>query len=198
MNFDSPSQTPIPFAQQWFDEADAAFASPNPLAVALSTVDPDGKPSTRMVLLKGFDEKGAVFYTNYDSPKATDLGHNAHASMLFHWDNAQRQLRIRGTVTKISEEESDVYFATRQKLSQVGAWASHQSQPLKSRAVLMAKVAALMAKWVGRNVPRPEHWGGFRVSLDEIEFWQGHDGRLDDRIRYTCGDGEWSWERLQP
>jgi len=198
MNFDSPSESPATSAQQWFDEAVAAKATPNPLAVALSTVDHDGKPSTRMVLLKGFDEKGAVFYTNYASPKALDLVNNTYASMLFHWDDSQRQLRIRGTVTKVSEEESDAYFATRQKLSQVSAWASHQSQPLKSRAALMAKVAALMAKWVGRNVPRPQHWGGLRVSLDEIEFWQGHDGRLHDRIRYTCDDGTWSWERLQP
>ena len=119
MNFDSPSESPATSAQQWFDEAVAAKATPNPLAVALSTVDHDGKPSTRMVLLKGFDEKGAVFYTNYASPKALDLVNNTHASMLFHWDDSQRQLRIRGTVTKVSEEESDAYFATRQKLSQV-------------------------------------------------------------------------------
>jgi len=198
MNFDTPSKTPIMPAQQWFDEAVAAKATLNPLAVALSTVDLEGKPSTRMVLLKGFDEKGAVFYTNLNSPKAADLEKNKYASMLFHWDDCQRQLRIRGTVTKVTEEESDAYFATRQKLNQVGAWTSQQSQPLKSRAALMEKVAALMAKWTGRNVPRPEHWGGFRVSLEEIEFWQGQEGRLHDRIRYTCNVDQWSWARLQP
>ncbi|MBT4584273.1 MAG: pyridoxamine 5'-phosphate oxidase [Phycisphaerae bacterium] len=198
MNFDSPAEIPVNAAQQWFDEAVSAKATPNPLAVALSTVDSEGKPSTRMVLLKGFDERGAVFYTNYESPKATDLEKNTYASLLFHWDDCQRQLRIRGSVSKVSAEESDTYFATRQKLSQVGALASHQSQPLKSRAALMAKVAALMAKWVGRNVPRPEYWGGYRVSLDEIEFWQGHDGRLHDRIRYSRIDKKWNWSRLQP
>ena len=123
---------------------------------------------------------------------------NNHVSMLFHWDDSQRQLRIRGTVVKVSEDESDAYFATREKLSQVGAWASDQSQPLRSRAMMLTKVASLTAKWVGRSVPRPEHWGGYRVSLDEIEFWQGHDGRLHDRIRYARVDGEWKWERLQP
>jgi pyridoxamine 5'-phosphate oxidase len=198
MNFDSPTESPVIPAQAWFDEAVAVKATLNPLAVALSTVDGEGKPSTRMVLLKGFDTRGAVFYTNYKSAKADDLRENKHVAMLFHWDDCNRQLRIRGSVTKVSDEESDVYFATRQKLSQVGAWASKQSQPLQSRAVLIAKVAALMVKWVGRPVPRPEFWGGYRVSLDEVEFWQGHDGRLHDRIRYTCVDDSWSWERLQP
>jgi pyridoxamine 5'-phosphate oxidase len=151
-----------------------------------------------MVLLKGFDEKGAVFYTNYDSPKATDLGRNTYASMLFHWDDSQRQLRIRGKVKKVSEDESDAYFATRHKLSQVSAWASHQSKPLKSRKALMEKATALMAKWVGSSIPRPEFWGGFRVSIDEIEFWQGHEGRLHDRILYIRNEDQFTWQRLQP
>jgi pyridoxamine 5'-phosphate oxidase len=198
MNFDSPSEIPINAARQWFDEAVAAKTKPNPLAVALSTVDGRSWPSSRMVLMKGFDENGAVFFTNYESPKSLDLDENNHASLLFHWDDCQRQLRIRGTVSKISPEESDAYFATRDTLSQVGAWASEQSQPLKSRIVLMEKAATLMTKWMGRSIPRPEHWGGYRVSLDEIEFWQGHDGRLHDRIRYTYKNDVWSWTRLQP
>ncbi len=198
MNFDSPSESPIASIQQWFDEAIAEKKTPNPLSMALSTVDERGHPSSRMVLLKGFDSRGAVLYTNYESPKALDLEHNKHASLLFHWDLQARQLRIRGSVSRVSSEESDIYFASREKLSQIGALASRQSQPLKNRAVLMAKVTALLAKWVGRSVPRPDFWGGYRVSLDEIEFWQGHDGRLHDRIRYTRVDEEWSWQRLQP
>ncbi len=184
--------------QGWFDEAEASEARPNPLAVALSTVSARGIPSSRMVLLKGFNETGAVFFTNYTSEKANEIESNPNVSLLFHWDNMQRQIRIQGRAAIISGEESDEYFATRHRLSQVGAWASKQSQPLKSRALLVAKVAALSAKWVGRSVPRPEFWGGYRVSLDMVELWQGHDGRLHDRIRYFCQDGEWSWQRLQP
>ena len=180
MNFNSPPATPVEDAQQWFDYAESKCKTPNPLAVALSTVDAEGNPSSRMVLLKGFDACGAVFYTNYTSEKAMDIEGNNAVSLLFHWDDLQRQLRIQGRATKLTAEESDAYYATRAKLSQVGAWASKQSKPLKSRAVLMAKVAALTAKWVGRKVPRPEFWGGY------------------DRIRYTCIDGVWSWQRLQP
>ena len=184
--------------QEWFDEAHELLPTPNPLTMTLSTVGADGIPSSRMVLLKGFNEHGAVFYTNYESEKANDMKENDAVSLLFHWDDLQRQVRIQGRAEKISAEESDTYFASRAKLSQAGAWASAQSQPLKNRAVLMAKVTALTAKWIGRNIPRPEHWGGFRVSLDTVELWQGHDGRLHDRIRYTCTDGSWDWVRLQP
>ncbi|MDP7008498.1 MAG: pyridoxamine 5'-phosphate oxidase [Phycisphaerales bacterium] len=198
MNFDSPPKQPVASAQAWFDEAVLEKATPNPLAAAFTTVDREQRPSSRMVLLKGFDAQGAVLYTNYESDKAKDVEQNQNVSLLFHWDYKQRQLRIQGKAERVDEEESDVYFATREKLSQVGAWASDQSRPLKSRAVLMAKVAALMAKWVGRKVPRPEHWGGYRVSLDVIEFWQGHDGRLHDRIRYTRDQNAWHWVRLQP
>ena len=198
MNFNSPPTSPVMALQGWFDEAEASEARPNPLAVALSTVSARGIPSSRMVLLKGFNETGAVFFTNYTSEKANEIESNPNVSLLFHWDNMQRQIRIQGRAAIISGEESDEYFATRHRLSQVGAWASKQSQPLKSRALLVAKVAALSAKWVGRSVPRPEFWGGYRVSLDMVELWQGHDGRLHDRIRYFCQDGEWSWQRLQP
>ena len=198
MNFNSPPSSPVAPLEGWFNEARAANARPNPLAVALSTVNANGAPSSRMVLLKGFDEYGAVFYTNYTSDKANDIEANPNVSLLFHWDQMQRQIRIQGIATKVTAEESDTYFESRHRLSQVGAWASKQSQPLNSRTVLIAKVAALTAKWIGRSVPRPEFWGGYRVSLDLVELWQGNDGRLHDRIRYTCSNGEWSWQRLQP
>ncbi|MBT5136559.1 MAG: pyridoxamine 5'-phosphate oxidase [Phycisphaerae bacterium] len=198
MNFNSPPTTPIDSMQEWFDEANMLRPTPNPLAMAVSTVDTKGAPSSRMVLLKGFDACGAVFYTNYNSDKASDIQENDQVSLLFHWDDMQRQIRIQGCATKVSQEDSDEYFSTRAKLSQAGAWASEQSQPLKNRTLLMAKVAALTTKWVGRQIPRPEHWGGYRVSLDTVELWQGHDGRLHDRIRYACTDGKWSWDRLQP
>lgn len=198
MNFSSPPYSPVASMQEWFDEAYRDRPTPNPLAMALSTVDADGVPSSRMVLQKGFDEQGVVFFSNYTSDKAEELFTNSHACVLFHWDEKQRQIRIQGKATKISDEESDEYFATRNRLSQVGAWASKQSQPLNSRAVLMAKVAGLTAKWLGRTVPRPDFWGGYRISLDTVELWQGHDGRLHDRLRYVCTDDQWSWERLQP
>ena len=198
MNFNSPPSSPVAPLEGWFKEAQAENARPNPLAVALSTVNANGAPSSRMVLLKGFDEYGAVFYTNYTSDKANDIEANPNVSLLFHWDQMQRQIRIQGIATKVTAEESDTYFESRHRLSQVGAWASKQSQPLNSRTVLIAKVAALTAKWIGRSVPRPEFWGGYRVSLDLVELWQGNDGRLHDRIRYTCSNGEWSWQRLQP
>ena len=198
MNFNSPPPTPIEATQGWFDEAQSDCNTPNPLAMALSTVNSIGHPSSRMVLLKGFDEHGAVFYTNYESEKAEEIEHNNSVALLFHWDEFNRQLRIQGSVTKVTPQESDAYFATREKLSQAGAWASKQSKPLKSRTVLTAKVAAVVAKWVGRDIPRPEFWGGYRVSLDMVELWQGHDGRLHDRIQYVCTNGTWSWKRLQP
>ncbi len=198
MNFNTPPSDPVSSAEAWFAEAELARSKPNPLAASLATIDVQGRPSNRMVLLKGFDARGAVIYTNYTSEKGQEIEANPAVSLLFHWDDMQRQLRIRGFAEKVSDEESDAYFATRGRLSQVGAWASHQSQPLTSRAVLVAKVAALTAKWVGRSIPRPEFWGGYRISLDEIEFWQGHDGRLHDRIRYLHCDTAWSWQRLQP
>ena len=198
MNFNTPPETPVDSMQAWFDEANVFRPTQNPLAMALSTVDEHGAPSSRMVLLKGFDARGAVFYTNYNSSKANDLQENNQVSLLFHWDDIQRQIRIQGHASKVPSEESDVYFATRAKLSQAGAWASEQSQPLKSRTLFMEKVAALTTQWAEEQIPRPEHWGGYRVSLDTVELWQGHDGRLHDRIRYTRTDNDWSWKRLQP
>ena len=198
MNFNSPPMSPIEPAQGWFDQAESKSTRLNPLAMALSTVDCDGRPSSRIVLLKGFDERGAVFYTNYNSDKSQDISESSVVSLLFHWDDMQRQLRIQGHATRVSTQESDEYFASRASLSQLGAWASDQSKPLQDRESLVEKVDELKEQWKGQSIPRPEHWGGYRVSLENVELWQGHDGRLHDRIRYTNIDGDWSWKRLQP
>ena len=198
MNFNSPPSTPVQAMQAWFDEAVELQSTPNPLAMALSTVNAEGRPSSRMVLLKGFDASGAVLYTNYKSAKANEIAANSMVSLLFHCDTMQRQIHIQGSAIKISAQESDEYFATRDSLSQAGAWASEQSKPLEHRTDLIKKVESVQQKWSGKIIPRPEFWGGYRVSLDTVELWQGHDGRLHDRIRYTCADGQWSWERLQP
>ncbi len=197
MNFNKPPSSPITPATQWFDHAKQTLDTPNPLSGALATVNEEGQPSSRMVLLKGFDEQGAVFFTNYNSDKSRDIDDNPKVSMLFHWDTLHRQLRIQGVAEKLNEEESDVYFASRPRLSQIGALASDQSKPLQSRAKLLEKVATLTAKWFGRDIPRPENWGGYRIRLTAIEFWEGQDGRLHDRVRYLYDD-DWSWERLQP
>ena len=197
MNFNSPPMSPIEPAQGWFDQAESKSTRLNPLAMALSTVDCDGRPSSRIVLLKGFDERGAVFYTNYNSDKSQDISESSAVSLLFHWDDMQRQLRIQGHATRVSTQESDEYFASRASLSQLGAWASDQSKPLQDRESLVEKVDELKEQWKGQSIPRPEHWGGYRVSLNMIEFWEGKDGRLHDRIRYANNDG-WSWQLLQP
>lgn len=197
MNFNLPPNTPVDSAKHWFDQAIDGATTPNPLSMVLSTVNNEGIPSSRVVLHKGFDEDGIVFFTNYQSSKAEDIEANDKVSLLFHWDKLQRQLRIQGSAMKLTNEESDEYFTTRDRISQIGAWASDQSKPLGDRDELLQKVTSLTKKWEGTSVPRPVHWGGYRVTLDTIEFWQGQDGRLHDRIRYINKDG-WSWELLQP
>jgi pyridoxamine 5'-phosphate oxidase len=197
MNFNTPPNNPVESAQKWFDQSVDQAATPNPLAMVLSTVNGKGIPSSRVVLQKGFDESGIVFFTNYKSDKANDIVANESVSLLFHWDDTQRQIRIQGSATKLSSEESEAYFATRPRESQIGAWASEQSMPLDDRSELLAKADALSQQWKDCEVPRPEHWGGYRVSLNMIEFWEGQDGRLHDRIRYTNNNG-WSWQLLQP
>ena len=197
MNFNKPPLSPITPAIQWFDHAKQSLDSPNPLAVALATVDERGQPSARMVLLKGFDEHGAIFFTNYNSDKSQDIDTNPKVSMLFHWDTLHRQIRIQGVAQKLTDEESDSYFESRQRLSQIGAWASDQSKPLQNRSKLLAKVEEFTTQWEGQEIPRPDFWGGYRIIISVIEFWEAQEGRLHDRVRYT-NDGEWSWERLQP
>ena len=198
MDFDHPPADPIPQLNKWLEEA-GRLDRPNPGAMTLATIDPDGRPSARVVLLKALDERGAVFYTNRRSRKGRALEVNPRAVLVFHWDLLLRQVTIEGRVTEISGEESDAYFQTRPRASQVGAWASDQSQPVESRDALDAAFAAIEQQYEGRDVPRPPHWGGSRVSLDRIEFWQGRPFRLHDRLEYIPdGQGGWSTRRLFP
>ena len=166
--------------------------------MTLATADRDGRPAARIVLLKSFDEQGFVFYTNYQSRKARELAGNCQACLLFYWPQLWRQVRIEGTAEKVSEEESNLYFQSRPLGSRIGAWASEQSETIENRALLEKRFAEFAAKF-GDNVPRPPHWGGYRVKPGLIEFWQGKENRLHDRLRYTLrDDGEWLIERLAP
>lgn len=188
-----------PMAQfaRWYADACAAEA-PLPQAVALATAIPPGRVSLRMVLLKDFDARGFVFYTNYRSRKAVELRRNAHASLLFHWKQLERQVRIEGRVTRVSPRESDAYFKTRVRGSQLGAWASPQSEVLEDRADLDRRFAAVAARYP-QDVPRPPHWGGYRLAPVFIEFWQGREDRLHDRLCFTRGrGGRWRLARLAP
>lgn len=198
MDFQSPPSSPIDAARSWFDEAAVSSGRPNPLAAALSTLDEAGRPWSRMVLLKQFDAQGAVFFTNYQSDKALEIARASAVSLLWHWDGLQRQLGIQGPAAPTSDEESDAYFATRPRESQVGAWASDQSRPLAHRDALVARAAEVAAEWEGKEIPRPPHWGGYRVSLERIEFWCDRDGRLHDRLRYIADGDGWQVTRLQP
>lgn len=185
----------LPLAQEWLvDAIDASIPEPN--ALVLATVDADGRPSTRTVLCKGLDADGVVFYTNYDSDKGTQLQRTAYASLTFPWIGIERQLTIRGAAEKVSAEMTAEYFASRPRGSQLGAWASQQSRPISSRAALNDALDAVTAKFEGRDVPVPPHWGGFRVRPDTVEFWQGRKSRLHNRIRFTVATSK--VERLQP
>ena len=191
------SADPVAQFAKWYEHA-LATVKPLPEAVALATATPAGHPSARMVLLKSFDAHGFVFYTNYASRKGRELARNARASLLFHWAGLQRQVRIDGRVTKVSARESDEYFATRPRGSQLSAWASAQSARIADRAALERRFAAYARRFPDA-VPRPPHWGGYRLAPDAIEFWQGRGDRLHDRIRYRRGArGRWLVERLAP
>jgi len=180
----------------WLDEAIAAKV-PEPNAMTLATVGPDGRPSTRIVLIKGFDAQGIVWYTNYDSRKGHELAGNAFAALQFHWVELERVVRVEGRVDKVSDQESDAYYRSRPLDSRLGAWASPQSQVINSRAVLVANAAKAAARH-GLNPPRPPHWGGYRLNPDRWEFWQGRKSRLHDRLSYRQVDGVWLRERLAP
>jgi pyridoxamine 5'-phosphate oxidase len=189
-----------PFTQfsQWFHEADeSGVVEPN--AMVLSTADEQGRPSSRTVLLKGYDRRGFVFYTNYGSRKGAELAANPQASLLFPWIELARQVIIGGRVEKVGRDETAAYFRTRPHGSQLGAWASEQSSPVDSREVLERRYADLAARYPeGEGVPVPPFWGGFRVIPDSVEFWQGRENRLHDRLRYLAEGDAWRVERLCP
>ena len=189
---------PIRQFQIWFDAAVAA-GHPEPNAMAVATATLEGAPSARMTLLKGLDERGFVFYTNYESRKGGELAANPRAALIFFWVLLERQVRVEGRVERVSGAESDTYFHSRPVGSQLGAAASPQSQVIGGRAELEQAYRALEETYAGREVPRPPHWGGFRVLPQVIEFWQGRPSRLHDRLRYTrAPDGDWRIERLAP
>lgn len=192
------SVDPDPLVQfgRWFDDAATVVASPEAMAVA--TVDPEGRPSVRMVLLKAWGADGFVFHTNFDSRKGHDLAVNPHAALLFYWEPRGRQVRIEGTVERADDLESDAYFATRPPGGQIGAHASHQSQPIADRSLLDRRVEEVTARYAGGPVPRPPWWGGLRVRPQAYEFWQNRADRLHDRLRYTPEAGGWRITRLQP
>ncbi|MER7026575.1 MULTISPECIES: pyridoxamine 5'-phosphate oxidase [Streptomyces] len=195
-----PELAAEPYAQfaRWFKEA-AASGIHEPNAMVVSTADAAGRPSSRTVLLKAFDDRGFVFFTNYTSRKGRELAENPHLSLLFPWHPLARQVIVTGTAARIGRDETAAYFRSRPHGSQLGAWASDQSTPLASRAELEDSYAALAARYPeGEQVPAPPHWGGYRVTAETVEFWQGRENRLHDRLRYVRAASGWTVERLAP
>lgn len=188
---------PVQQFSKWWEEAiNSGIDEVN--AMTLATADATGKPSARIVLLKGMDENGFVFFTNYNSHKGEDIAANPFASLVFFWKELERQVRIEGTISKVSAEESDAYFNSRPAGSRIGAWASPQSKVIASRQVIEKKVQELEKDFDGKTIERPQHWGGYVVMPQVIEFWQGRPSRLHDRIRYTKVENGWKIERLAP
>ena len=200
-----PASSPAPLATdpfarfgEWMAEAEASEPS-DPNAMTVATARPDGTPSARIVLLKGADARGFVFYTNKESRKADELAANPRVALLFHWKSLGRQIRIEGIVKDVTDADADAYFATRLRISRLGAWASDQSRPLADRITLERRLAEQEAKYPGQDIPRPPYWSGYRVVPDRFEFWQNMDFRLHDRIVYTRDDhGEWAMGKLYP
>ena len=188
---------PLELFQRWFGQAQS-MAQPMPEAMTLATANGEGQPAARMVLLKGADAKGFTFFTNYQSAKSDDLGENPKAALVFWWETIRKQVRVRGTVEKVSEEESDRYFSSRNRKSQLGAWSSTQSQVIADRGFLDDRFASFSVKFQDKDVPRPAFWGGFRVIPQTIEFWSECPHRLHDRFRYRRTSDGWRLERLSP
>lgn len=188
-----------PFVQfgAWLDDALTAEVN-EPNAMILSTVSPEGRPSSRVVLLKGFDENGFTFFTNYKSRKALHIENNPFASLLFFWPELERQIRIEGKITKVSLEESDAYFNSRPEGSKIGAWVSPQSSVIKSRGFLESIKMAIEGQFASKPISRPPNWGGYRLTPNLIEFWQGRPNRLHDRIQFSLANGIWNIDRLAP
>lgn len=198
LNETDASPDPIAQFRRWFDEALAADLH-EPNAMTLASATPHGRPSARVVLLKGFDERGFVFYTNYEGRKGRELENNPQCALVFYWGELERQVRVEGRASRVSEEESDGYFGSRPRGSRLGAWVSEQSRPVESRDALEKRLRGLEAEYEGREVPRPQFWGGYRVEPEVIEFWQGRENRLHDRLVYRRSEGGgWRRERLQP
>lgn len=190
---------PIGIFTDWLEDARARSDMEYPNAACLSTLSPEGWPDGRIVLLKGVDGEGFVFYTNYRSAKGKALGEHPRAAMTFYWHDLDRQVRIRGEVERVSAQESDDYFRIRPRGSQIGAWASLQSEPVRSRDDLESRAAEIEERYSGEDIPRPPHWGGYRLRPTEIEFWQGAPNRLHDRLLYRRGaHGSWEAQRLDP
>lgn len=188
---------PVELFRRWFEDAlSAHLHEPNAMVVATATAD--RHPSARVVLMKGFDERGFVFHTNYAGRKGCELEANPRCALLFYWGELERQVRVEGRAARVSEEESDAYFQSRPRGGHIGAWASEQSQTVESRAALEERVRAVEAEYEGREVPRPPHWGGYRVAPESFEFWQGRENRLHDRLVYRRSSEGWGIERLQP
>ena len=188
---------PLELFRRWFLEAEQAIPK-DPNAMALATVDDDGRPAVRIVLLKGFDARGFVFYTNLESRKGRELLAHPGAALCFYWPVLDRQVRVEGSVSLVDDLEADAYFATRARLSQVGAWASQQSRPLASREELEARVVEIEQRYAHGPVPRPPHWSGFRLRPARIEFWHARANRLHERQVFSRHDSGWSHERLYP
>jgi pyridoxamine 5'-phosphate oxidase len=194
---ESAGADPVALFRSWFDAALAAELS-EPNAFTLATVGPDGSPSARIVLLKGVDDRGFTFFTNYDSRKGREIAGNPRVAMVFLWHQFERQVRVEGRAERVSPEESDEYYHVRPLGSRLGAWASPQSEIIPGREILERQQAELAAHYPDGNVPRPPQWGGYRVVPDAVEFWQGRPNRLHDRIRFRRADGGWMKERLAP